>query len=307
LHYLPLTRSERARVGPTLGKGVHSAGVESLVFGNRARDTEGMESDAQPEPAARLKPKRRWLQFSTRALLVAVTALGVALGVIESRARPQRQAVAAIEALGGFVDYRSDNDRLSSGIGVRPWPLLAPPRDWVDFPVDVQLIGTGATDAELKLLEALTKLEELSLDETEVTDSGLACLEGLTELNYLSLDETSVSDAALIHLQTLTSLKSLHLSDTQLTDAGLETIRSLSGLEVLYLDNTQVTDAGLAHLHAMARLHQISLAGTSITDVGLLHLEGLTGLQLIDLRHSRVTDAGVARLQLALPNCTIRH
>jgi len=55
-----------------------------------------------PNPS---KPRRRWFQFSLRTLLVLLTVLCVWLGVTVNRARKQREAVAAIEALGGYVRY----------------------------------------------------------------------------------------------------------------------------------------------------------------------------------------------------------
>ncbi|HEV3344338.1 MAG TPA: hypothetical protein VG125_28440 [Pirellulales bacterium] len=50
-------------------------------------------------------PNRRWFQFSLRALLVALTALGVWLGFKAEKAHRQRDAVRAIEKLGGVVRY----------------------------------------------------------------------------------------------------------------------------------------------------------------------------------------------------------
>ena len=51
------------------------------------------------------KPANRYLTFSLRTLFLALTALAVWLGVVVNRAREQREAVKAIEALGGYVIY----------------------------------------------------------------------------------------------------------------------------------------------------------------------------------------------------------
>jgi hypothetical protein len=48
---------------------------------------------------------RRYLTFSLRSLFVLTTASAIWLGVIVNRAREQREAVKAIEALGGSVGY----------------------------------------------------------------------------------------------------------------------------------------------------------------------------------------------------------
>ena len=55
-----------------------------------------------PNPS---KPRRRWFQFSLRTLFVLLTVLCVWLAVTVERVRKQREAVAAIEAVGGSVFY----------------------------------------------------------------------------------------------------------------------------------------------------------------------------------------------------------
>ena len=52
-----------------------------------------------------MMPHRRYLTFSLRTLFILLTALAVWLGVVVNRAREQREAVKAIEALGGRVRY----------------------------------------------------------------------------------------------------------------------------------------------------------------------------------------------------------
>ena len=49
--------------------------------------------------------RRRWFQYSLRSFLILLTVFAVWLGVVVNRAREQREAVKAIEALGGVVLY----------------------------------------------------------------------------------------------------------------------------------------------------------------------------------------------------------
>jgi hypothetical protein len=60
-----------------------------------------------------MRPHRRWFQYSLRSFLILVTALAVWLGIVVNRAREQREAVKAIEALGGEVvyDWKLELDR----------------------------------------------------------------------------------------------------------------------------------------------------------------------------------------------------
>lgn len=66
--------------------------------------------------------RRRWLQFSLRGFLVLLTALAVCLGIVLGRIRERREAVKAIEALGGQVLYDWQLDRY---FVPKPAPKLA--------------------------------------------------------------------------------------------------------------------------------------------------------------------------------------
>ena len=58
------------------------------------------------EPTTTPKPRRRWLQFSLRTMLVLVLIFGAGLGWFArevQKARAQREAAKAIEKLGGGV------------------------------------------------------------------------------------------------------------------------------------------------------------------------------------------------------------
>ncbi|HUY92471.1 MAG TPA: leucine-rich repeat domain-containing protein [Pirellulales bacterium] len=192
------------------------------------------------------KPIRRCLQFSLATMFVFVTLLCAALAIWVVPAERQRRAVAAIEALGGFVDY-VDNQATSESF---PVAFLRErlPRAYLDEVEYVRLDNSQVTDAGLAHLEGLTGLQSLSLDNTQITDAGLARLQELTGLQTLWLDNTPITDAGLAHLEGLTGLQSLWLDNTQITDAGLAQLKRLTGLQWLYLNNTQVTDAGLAQL-----------------------------------------------------------
>lgn len=99
----------------------------------------------------------------------------------------------------------------------------------------------------------------------------------------------------------------LTLEDTRVTDADLQHLENLTALQELILDNTQTTDAGLQHIKGLTTLQEISLRNTTVSDAGLECLSALKALDILVVRDTQVTKAGVARLQEALPNCTIIH
>ena len=154
-------------------------------------------------PFAKTKPKRRWLQFSMRTMLVVVTLSCVALAVWVVPLERQRQAVEAIQAMDGRFHY-ADNEGKSESFPVaflRRWL----PQAYVN------------------------EVEVLWLDDTEITDDGLAPVEHLIGLQILTLEDSQVTDAGLAHLQGLTGLENLNLTGTQVTDAGLVHLEGLTG------------------------------------------------------------------------------
>ena len=85
--------------------------------------------------------------------------------------REQREAVTAIEKLGGSVYWKpASGGMIRTAVG------------WVgeslgeDLSVDVRVVylkSTPVTDAGLQHLRGLTQLQELSLHSTQVTDAGV--------------------------------------------------------------------------------------------------------------------------------------
>lgn len=63
------------------------------------------QSEYAAAKRSRMATRRRWLQFSLRGFLVALTAFAVWLGIVGYRARKQAEAVAVIRAIGGAVFY----------------------------------------------------------------------------------------------------------------------------------------------------------------------------------------------------------
>ena len=61
-----------------------------------------------------------------------------------------------------------------------------------------------------------------------MTDAGLVNLEGLTRLQYLSLRDTDVTDRGLMYLEALRQLDILMLNNTDVTVQGLKKFRKAS-------------------------------------------------------------------------------
>jgi hypothetical protein len=131
--------------------------------------------------------------------------------------------------------------------------------------------------------EAIADVLSVGLVSDKVTDDDLRCLRDIPAMEEFVLLRTQVTDQGLAHLKPCTKLRLLLLNDTKcVTDGGCELISELPNLEVLSLRHTEVTDAGMRHL------------------------EKLTKLTYLDLNGGTVTGVGRERLQMAIPNCSIR-
>ena len=186
----------------------------------------------------------RWrFQVGISTLLVLTVAVALPcswLAVEMKAAREQRQAAAAIEEMGGTVDWSAPSgpNWLGSCFGAA----------FDRSVLTVNLFCTQVTDDDLEQVGSLTQLDSLDLSLTKVTDMGVQHLKGLEQLHVLSLINTQVTDSGVVHLKGLRQLRELILIDNQVTDAGLEHLKNLNQLQELYLGETQVTDAGVKKL-----------------------------------------------------------
>jgi Leucine-rich repeat (LRR) protein len=275
-----------------------------------------MTPSLRPPPTR--KPRRCWLQFSLRTMLVLVLVCSIPCAWVACKvkqAREQRDAVEAIQKAGGQVSYdygRADASRTNS-----LQDLLG--RDFFFDVSGVYLNGTGVsaellrearedgqtsqlryfeahmTDDELAVLKKLPHIKDLTLCNTKVTDAGLANLTDLRQLSRLHLIG-GFSDTGLEHVERLPRLRELSLRGTRVTDDGLKRLLGFGRLQHLDLSRTQVTDAGLQHLERFTELQHLDLSDTRVTDTGLEHLTQLKELRTLDLHDTKVTDAGLRHL-----------
>jgi Leucine-rich repeat (LRR) protein len=247
-------------------------------------------------------PKRRWLQFNLRTLLVLTLVVGSGLGVMNERRKNARiQAdIKALESFGCSVysePFSFRQSRFDGLLGRKKSLTIA----------GVYSNGNPIPDAGLEHIRSLTWLSTLCLSSSVITDTGLSHLNGLTNLNHLYLDDTAITDAGLAHLKGLTNLNHLYLENTAITNTGLVYLKGLTNLKCLSLDDTAISDSGLEHLKGLTNLNHLHLRNSALSGNGLEHLKGLTQLSQLNLRGTKVTYDGVVVLQKALPNCEIYH
>jgi hypothetical protein len=77
------------------------------------------------------------------------------------------------------------------------------------------------TDACVVHLQALPRLENLTLAGNSITDQGLSQIAKMANLKFLDLNATEVSDVGLAELEGMKSLKTVNLGATRVTSAGV--------------------------------------------------------------------------------------
>jgi Leucine-rich repeat (LRR) protein len=209
-----------------------------------------------PLESAAPKRKRRWLQFSVRALLILTLLLAVLLGWLRheiNRFQAEEEAVAAIIEMGGFVLYESDPWQYDSTrvpkrgpkwlrclLGERFFDRISS----VHFP-------RGADDEAIQLLDRLRHAPFLNLRGARITRDGLKHVLKRRDLEYLDLSSTDVTDEELPRLVGMPRLESLILNNTAVTDRAVRTLGRLSSLREVSLEGTHVTRAGMGELCAL--------------------------------------------------------
>ena len=244
-------------------------------------------------------------QFSVRMLLVLVVAVALPfswLAVERKRVREQRDAIHKLQELGVFVRYSRNSNNSK--------PDRIPGANWLRGLLgDDFFTAAGSAyitnDSELRFLEGVPQLEELSFRGTDVTDIGLQYCRLPKKLSTLQLWDTGATDAVMEHIRGLTWLKTLYVSGPHVTDSGLLYVEGLIQLQGVYLKGPRFTGTGLVHLNGLRELDWLSLHGENINDDSLGYLRGLSQLRSLNLEGTKVTDAGVAKLQKALPDCKI--
>ena len=185
----------------------------------------------EPQPAAP-KPKRRWFQYSLRTLLLFMLLVSIGMSWVAvkmQQARRQKEAVEAIEKVGGGVIYDYQVTSATYIPATRPrgpaWIRSLLGEDL--FRQAFYVFLDGDQEAGLEQLKRLPYLQGLSL--TRLMDSELehvkGHLKGLTQLATLDLRYTQVTDASLNHLKELTQLQTLYLGGTKVTDEGVKKLQ----------------------------------------------------------------------------------
>jgi hypothetical protein len=169
---------------------------------------------------------------------------------------------------------------------------------WIEAP-DGQL-----SDAALKLLPGLAKLEWLEIGKGNVTPAGLANLKSCTTLKRLYIHDIKLDGAPLDWLAALTKLEALSLQRTGVDGKFLKNLKATETLTVLNISNNPIVNDDLAQIAVLKNLEVLGLANTKINMNGMAKLEGMKRLNELNLTNCPVSPEDVQSF-LTMPNLRI--
>ena len=131
----------------------------------------------------------------------------------------------------------------------KPTPVSPADEKLIADPIVEQVIRRRLKKPEGELTEAdLENVTALELYDTRITDADLKDLAKLQKLDRLWLFGTQITDVGLKDVAKLQKLTHLDLRRTKITDEGLKEVAKWQQLERLSLEITQVTEAGVGKL-----------------------------------------------------------
>ena len=169
--------------------------------------------------------------------------------------------------------------------GKQGW--VATVNDLPDGDLEVRLIRLkqrlSGEEADLVPLRELKHLEFVGIDNTHPTAAGITALARLPKLERVSCGGQPLSDEQMTALARLNNTTKLYLAGAQLKSAQCAFLaKSMPQVGTLNLMNNPLLD-----------------------DAALAPLGELRNLKTLQLQGTKVTAAGIAKLQQALPNCSI--
>jgi hypothetical protein len=277
-----------------------------------------------------------WIpRFSLRTAAVLLTLLVIAIGLAASwhhRARDQQQAMAAVQAAGGWVDVEQSTRRdwLRDRLGpeyfdrvtfaslpgeyhwIRRLPYLQSVELTGDFDAidvghlaasrtlsDVSFRTTDVSVAVLRELSSMPQLRGLDLGGRHLSPAHIQALRKLPQITELSLASTGVSDESIPRLATLQRLVSLNLAGCPIEGSGfaaLQVGRDFPRLVALDLSGTRLTESGVANVARMTRIERLGLQNLDLSGLSARSLANLTTLSFLNIRGTKINAANLASL-----------
>lgn len=202
-----------------------------------------------------VRPKRRWLRFSMRGLMVLVTILCGVLALLRHdyfAYRNERHIWDQIDAAGGFS--------MGNATGV-----------------------------------SILNEEQFGENHLSIRQRWVASLVGdhfYHRINFVGLYDQDLKEVAAL-LPQLPELQAVGISDTTLTSEVSDSLAQIEKLEELSISDTKIVPENFHRLAACKHLRDISLWGESATDEVLSRMTKFRSLTELSITRAPITEAGL--------------
>lgn len=192
---------------------------------------------------------------------------------------------------------------------------------YLQEPKRISLKDVPITEAHIKAISAIGKIEELRLDNCPTVNAKLLEEIARLDLSHLTLNETQITDSDLAGLDNSNSLRLLELSFTRITDQGLKAIKHLKlnrldldsveglssnalaitarqwpDLEILKIDKLPCSGASFKPLGKLKKLVELHAFEIPLSDEDMEIVGQLKDLKLFANTNGVFTKKGLARV-----------
>lgn len=172
--------------------------------------------------------------------------------------------------------------------------------------------------SDLKELNRLANLEEITLRERMLGRNPFAVLTDLPSLRTVDIGATGTTDDAMPDLARFTHLEKLAFNDVPVSDNGLKSLEPLESLTNVSFVDTRIRGAGLKHLKKSKGIHSVTIGSAdgvndltalkdfpslsslvviyTASDEVLGQISELTQIVSLHLQTDSTTDKGIAQL-----------
>ncbi|MFN3150710.1 hypothetical protein [Bremerella sp.] len=250
-------------------------------------------------------PKRHWLSFSLRTMLVLILLSSLCMGWFGRdlyRYRIEEALREKIVMKGGNAYRYTLSEPIYPLHGEPKWkqlvcllPMLLFDEDiYSDVPV---VVLRGDSDALIQELPKLRGVRDVFILDVEVSDASVNALVNLRSLKTIVLMNASISPQQLGRLSQCQQLEFVNLHAQSATDTHLQQLRSFPALTKVHIQDSEATDQGFASLHHLSNLNMVTIVNTpGLTDKGVEHLAGRKHVEWLEFTGTSLTDKALLTL-----------
>ena len=163
----------------------------------------------------------------------------------------------------------------------------------------------GMNDDTFLEFAVFPELKRIRFRKTTITDAGMKALVGLGKLEELRIEGSAITGPGLKELAERTTLKIVDLSGAKLTNTSIELLLALPPLKELRLAGNPIGDQSSAQLAQLDGVEIFDLSATNISDVTLKNIKKIPNLKTLIVTNTKVTNAGAREFEASVPGCKV--